>query len=257
MAPLATTTHQLSARAHGFVWILYPFFEGDNGFEVPLSPSQWVALGESMKAVHTTILPDGLVARMPREEYSPRLRDRVKMFHEQVEQRVYDDPTAARFAAFWRAKRGEIACIVQRAEQLARALQHRAVDLVVCHADLHGGNVLVGADEALAIVDWDEVILAPKERDLMFVGGGVGAVWNTAEEDAWFYQGYGTTTIDPFVLAYYRYERIVADFAAYAGQIFGLQGSAEDRDEGLSQLTGCFLPGNVVEIAHRSYLRLL
>jgi spectinomycin phosphotransferase len=40
----------------------------------------------------------------------------------------------------------------------------------------HAGNVVVGADNELTIVDWDEPILAPKERDLMFIGGGVDGI---------------------------------------------------------------------------------
>ncbi len=45
----------------------------------------------------------------------------------------------------------------------------------------------------------------------------------------------------------------MADIAAYAEQIFGMQGSVEDREEGLRQLTDQFLPNRVVEIAHRTY----
>jgi spectinomycin phosphotransferase len=121
---------------------------------------------------------------------------------------------------------------------------------------LHAGNVLVSANDELAIVDWDNPIVAPKERDLMFVGGGVGGVWNKAQEEALFYQGYGKTEIDPVALGYYRYERIVADIAATCEQIFGMQGSVADREEGLQQLMDQFLPNNVVEIAHRSYRQL-
>jgi spectinomycin phosphotransferase len=255
VAPIATTTHNLWVHAHGFDWILYPFFEGKNGFEVALSKIQWIALGKSMKAVHITILPTGLVERVPREDYSPRWRTSVKAFHKQVEQDRYDDPTAANLAAFWLTKRDEIHCIVERAEQLAQALQNRAVKLVACHSDLHGRNVLVGADDELAIVDWDEPILAPKERDLMFIGGGVGGIWNNDQEATWFYQGYGQTEIDRVALAYYRYERIVADIAEYAEQIFGLQGSVAERQKGLG-LMNQFLPNNVVEIAHRAYQQL-
>ncbi len=256
IAPIATSAHTLWVRAHGFDWILYPFFEGKNGFEVALSKTQWIALGASMKAVHTTILPAALADRVPREGYSPRLRNTVKAFDKQVERDLYTDPTAASLAAFWMAKRDEILSIVERAEQLAHALQKRAVELVVCHSDLHGGNVLLGADGELAIVDWDEPILAPKERDLMFIGAGIGGMWNTDQEAAWFYQGYGQAEIDPIALSYYRYERIVADIAAYAEQIFGLQGSVEDRQEGLQQLMGQFPPNSVVDIAHKTYQQL-
>jgi spectinomycin phosphotransferase len=255
MAPIATTTHTLWVRAHGFDWILYPFFEGKTGFEVALSKTHWIALGESMKAIHTTILPTTLVERVPQEDYSPTWRNTVKAFHKQVAQDRYDDPTAASFAAFWMTKRDEIECIVERAEQLAHALQKRAVDLAVCHSDLHGRNVLVGADDEMAIVDWDEPILAPKERDLMFIGGGVGGIWNNDQEARWFYQGYGQTEIDLVALSYYRYERIVVDIAEYSEHIFGMQGSVEERQKGLG-LMNQFLPNNVVEIAHKSYQQL-
>lgn len=253
MAPLTTTTHQLWVHAHGIDWMLYSYFEGQNGYDVGMSRTQWVALGESMQAVHTTRLPTQLEARVRRETYSPHLRRIVRTFDIQVEQGIFDDPIAADFAAFWSTRRDEIHTIVERAERLAQALQHRAVKLVVCHADLHGWNVLVGANDALTIVDWDEIILAPKERDLMFVGSGLYGNWNPDQEATWFYEGYGDTVIDPVALAYYRYERIVADFAAYGEQIFGVQGSAEDRIEGLRQVMRQFLPNEVIDFAHRSY----
>ena len=31
----------------------------------------------------------------------------------------------------------------------------------------------IGTNGALYIVDWDELIMAPKERDLMYIGGGL------------------------------------------------------------------------------------
>jgi spectinomycin phosphotransferase len=255
MAPVVTMTHDLWVHAQCFDWILYPFFDGKTGFEVALSKPHWIALGASMKAIHTTQLPAALAERVPQVGYSPRWRNTVKAFHKQVEQHRYDDPIAARLAAFWLTRRDEIESIVERAEQLALVLQNRAVALAVCHSDLHGRNVLVGTDGELAIVDWDEPILAPKERDLMFIGGGVGGIWNNDQETSWFYQGYGQTEIDLLALSYYRYERIVVDIAEYSEQIFGIQGSVEERQKGLG-LMNQFLPNNVVDIAHRLYQQL-
>lgn len=253
MAPIATTNGQWWAQAHGFAWMVYPFFEGENGFQAALSPAQWTSFGATMRAVHAARLPAALETHLPREDYSSRWRQCMQAFDTQVTQHVFDDPLAARLAAFWLTKRAEIQQIVQRADQLAHVLEQRNSELVVCHADLHGGNVLVGANDTLAIVDWDEIILAPKERDLMFVGAGIGDVWNQLVEGAWFYAGYGHITVDPQAIAYYRYERIVADIAAYGEQIFGRHGSAEDREQGLHELIGQFRRDSVVDIAHRSY----
>lgn len=86
----------------------------------------------------------------------------------------------------------------------------------------------------------------------MFIGGGIGGIWNNDQEVDWFYRGYGPIEIDPVGLAYYRYERIVEDIAEFSERIFGMQGSVQERQRGL-RLIEQFAPNNVVEIAHRSY----
>ncbi len=253
MAPLPATDGRLWVSGQGFNWMLYPFVEGKDGYEATLSDAQWVALGKTLRAIHDAALPSDLIQRLPREEYAPRLRDTVTQFAREAERRSYGDPIAAKLAAFWRAERSEIRLIVERAGALAQELRKSAPRFVVCHGDLHPGNLLLGADDALSIVDWDTVILAPKEHDLMFVGSNLSGVWDDARETALFYQGYGATALDPIALSYYRYERIVADLVAYGEQIFGAQGSVEDREVGLRQMTAQFLPGNDVAIAHRGY----
>ena len=104
-------------------------------------------------------------------------------------------------------------------------------EFVLCHSDIHAANLLVAADGALYIVDWDEPILAPKERDLMYAGGGQSFLGYTPqEEEALFYRGYGETQVDPVGLAYYRYERIIEDIAAFCEQLLTSgKGGADPR----------------------------
>ena len=90
----------------------------------------------------------------------------------------------------------------------------------------------------------------------MSVGGGLFGGWTPEMEEPWFYAGYGPTEVDPVALAYYRYERIVADFAAYADEIWRRRIGAEDREIGVRQLAGQFLPGHVIDLAHRTYRRV-
>lgn len=90
----------------------------------------------------------------------------------------------------------------------------------------------------------------------MCFGGGLGFVDESDYEETLFYKGYGPANIDSEALAYYRYERIVADLAAYGMQIFGVKGSVEDREEGLKQLKRQFLPNGVVCSAHLTYRNL-
>jgi spectinomycin phosphotransferase len=232
--------------------IHFPFVTGQNGFSAPLSERQWMKLGGALKGMHTTIVPPALKTSLPQETYAPYWRDLVRTLQTRLEATTFVDSVAAEMSAFLRAKCDEIAHIVARAEALGDALRVQGPTPVLCHADIHGANVLIGADQTISIVDWDTLIFAPKERDLMFVGGGVGGVWNDPQEEAWFYQGYGRTEVDPLALAYYRYERIVEDIAAYGEELLWTDEGGADRANGLRFFLDQFLPNNVVEIAYQT-----
>ncbi|WP_447775925.1 phosphotransferase enzyme family protein [Variovorax boronicumulans] len=254
MAPLPTLTQQLSLQDHGFDWALYPFFNGSNGFTRAPTDRQWTALGMALNAIHRAELPASLLAGLPRESYSHHWREGVRGYQRRFINGVAGDDLVKQFLAFWNAHDEEIDSLIYRSEQLASILLEKSLPQVLCHSDLHAGNVLLGDDDRLCIVDWDTLILAPKERDLMFIGGGVGGVWNQPREEALFFEGYGTTqAVDALALAYYRHERIVRDLLEFCDQMFDPQASREDREEGLRQMASQFEPGNVVAVAHRDY----
>ncbi|GAP12831.1 phosphotransferase enzyme family [Longilinea arvoryzae] len=246
--PSRTTAGQLWAHLDAYTCILYPFIAGRDGFERALSDRQWPEFGAALRAIHAMALPDDLRRRISVENYSSFWRDRVD-YQAQVERGAYADPVTTRLAAFMRDQRPEISRLIERADRLGRALQSKSPERVLCHADLHAGNLLLTEDGAFYIVDWDAPILAPKERDLMFIGGGIGHIWNSPREEALFYRGYGAAELDLSALAYYRYERIVEDIAAFCEQILGVQGSRDDRERGLGFFTSCFEPGGVIDIA--------
>lgn len=258
--PLKTKAGQAWTNLEGYTCILYPYVEGHNGFEASLSDDEWIEFGSVLKRIHSVSLPPGLQGLVPSETWSPRWRELVKGFQAQAESDSYADPLAAQMAAFLRMHREEIRCMTARAEQLAQALRSRPpsrlAQWVLCHADLHAWNLLHGPREGLYIIDWDNPILAPKERDLMFIGAGVGGIWNTPREAALFYQGYGGTEIDLTVLTYYRYERILEDVAEFSEQILSTTGETVDRQRGLQQFSAAFLPNDVVEIAFQTDRRL-
>ena len=102
------------------------------------------------------------------------------------------------------------------------------------------------------IVDWDEPIMAPKERDLMFIGGGVANVWNNPREEEFFYKGYGKININMAILAYYRHERIVEDIALYGQALLLTTAGGEERLEMYKQFMSMFEPNGVVDIAFKT-----
>ncbi len=251
--PLPAASGQLRASLGDFTLILYPFVEGRDGYAVPLSDRQWVEFGAALKKIHTAKMPPALIQNVRRETYSPSGRQAVRRHLAQLESRAFVDPVAVEMAAFLSAKREEVLDLVARAGALAHDLQARPLPFILCHSDLHAGNVLVDARGALYIVDWDDPILAPVERDLMYPGGAQGFIGHTPQqEEALFYQGYGPTQVDARALAYYRCERIVQDIAIYCDQIFQSGSGGEDRRQAFVYLKSNFLPGNTIEMAYRS-----
>jgi len=106
------------------------------------------------------------------------------------------------------------------------------------------------------VIDWDETILAPKERDLMFLVDGTQADGEALHpNEAAFRQGYGPTEVDPVILAFYRYEWAVQEIAEFGKQVLWSEdGSEITRLDGLRHFRALFDPGSEVEEAYRTDL---
>jgi spectinomycin phosphotransferase len=162
---------------------------------------------------------------------------------------VWTDPLAAEAAAYLRTQREPIGALIRLAAEHAAHMATRAHDIVLCHADIHAGNVLLTEDGALFVVDWDTIILAPKERDLMFVGGGLMGAWRAPqEEERLFYAGYGAAQVDPSGLAYFRAMRILEDLVLYADELLHSDHGGEDRALALHYLKSNFRPGSTIDL---------
>jgi spectinomycin phosphotransferase len=171
----------------------------------------------------------------------------------QANENSFPDPAAAKLAAFMRSRQAEISRLIERAEELAIEVQSQPPELVLCHTDIHRANMLVSKNNDFYIVDWDAPLLAPKERDLMFIGGGIDYLWKSKRDEALFYEGYGKTKIDFARLAYYRYERVIEDLVAYGEQLLLTEEGGADREQAYERFTGNFEPGETIEIADSTY----
>lgn len=190
---------------------------------------------------------------MPRETFSARFRDSVRLYMERSLPELYTDPAARDMAVFLNTHREETLELVASSEGLARRLQANPHPHILCHADIHAWNLLIDRQDHLYMVDWDTLIFAPKERDLMFIGSRLGGDGHSPEEEEkLFYQGYGQTEIDEAALAYYRYERIVEDIAVYCDQIFLTDAGGEDRNQSVEYLKSNYMSSGTIQVACRS-----
>jgi thiamine kinase-like enzyme len=97
---------------------------------------------------------------------------------------------------------------------------------VICHTDLHGGNLMLDEKGILYILDWENAMIAPPEHDL-FVFVGQPSFW----EIIWprYNQYYPVASIDCDILSFYFYRRILEDVYGFVLRIMQDEGD-EERD---------------------------
>jgi spectinomycin phosphotransferase len=254
LAPLPTGTGAPYILVDGFALALYPMLDATVGGEVGLSPGQWRQLGATMRQVHTIPRTPRLSGMVGRDAFRPTRRELIGELEALLTSTATpDDPVAAELAGFWRARRDVISELVERVDALGRQLARARLPQVLCHGDLHTWNVLVGADRRLWIVDWDEAMLSPRERDLMFVVGGIRHGLVRPRDTECFFEGYGEATVDQRLLTYYRAAWAVQDIAACGEEALLMPNlQVETRQAAARDLTDLFEPGRIVDIARAS-----
>ena len=203
MAPVPTRSGTLWTKLVDWTVIVYPFIDGDSSL-TGMTSEQWKEVGTIFKRIHQVILPPFGFESLRKETFDPTEYARwVRTFEAQhLHSRHGGSESSRALRADWMAHQSTIHMGVTSLEKLAGVLQRRAGPYVICHADLHAANLLRDPAGNVFVIDWDEVMLAPKERDFIFV---------REPQAPAFWEGYGQAEIDWVALTYYLWERVVQD----------------------------------------------
>jgi spectinomycin phosphotransferase len=253
LAPLPASSGAPAVALGRFTLALYPMLDAVPGGETGLSAAQWRQLGAVVERVHTLPVPAELGRLLGRERFRPQRRDLLPELDALLASPDPGDPLALELADLWHAKDEVIHALAERADRQGPWLARAGFPKVLCHADLHTFNVLVDADQQIWLVDWDETVLAPRERDLMFVVGGIREDLVSPEDTRSFFQGYGEARIDPVLLAYYRCAWALQDIATTTEEALLSPHLGEvSRRKAVDGFKSLFEPGSIVDLASRS-----
>lgn len=72
--PVKTIHNRTTQRIDDFTLIVYPFVEGQNGFNRNLTNDQWTTLGKALRQVHEVEVPLPVQNQIRRETYSEKWR---------------------------------------------------------------------------------------------------------------------------------------------------------------------------------------
>jgi spectinomycin phosphotransferase len=250
LAPLQTRSGELWCSCGEWSLVLYPFIAGKNAMAVGMGDDQWREFGATLQAVHSSELAEEFRSRLSVETFALPSAALVRRILALTQTTEFENVVAAQFAAFWREHATRIDEMVARAKALGRRLQSRSFDHVLCHADIHAANILVGDDGQIHLIDWDGPMIAPRERDLLFVVGSRIARVVEPWEEEWFFAGYRSVDIDVEALIYYRYERIVQDLGEIGRSVlFDPSPSDRMRVEESRLARSFFAPGGDIDHA--------
>ena len=112
------------ADLEDFKVFLYPFVNGRNGYEAPLSDHQWITFGKTLKSIHTTTVPPEILGRIQIEAYPPQARMTVKKAPENIDDDSVNDPVATELITFLHLKLPEILDLVRRSESWPECFSH-------------------------------------------------------------------------------------------------------------------------------------
>jgi spectinomycin phosphotransferase len=203
VAPVPTTNGALWAKLEEWTVILYPWISGECSL-TGMTNAQWKEVGSIFQRIHQVRLPSVGFESLRKERFDPTEHARwIRTFetqHMQDESSASASQRALRSS--WKAHQLTIHTAVTRLQKLAKTLQSRTFHYVICHADLHARNLIRDQAGHVFVIDWDEVMLAPKERDFIFIRKPYAEA---------FFQGYANAEIDWSLLTYYLWERVVQD----------------------------------------------
>ena len=228
VAPAHTVDGRLWSHRGGRRLLVAPWLSGDRAVKHRMDHDQWKAYGAVLARIHAAPRPKD---PLPAEDYTHRkVAVATHAVNRELRIRRARDHIVQDLATCWQLGLGSrILWLLTCADRLAAQLRAEPPSHVMCHGDPHLGNVLL-MDRTPWLLDWDDAMLAPPERDLVLLTGGMGAFGPQGrDQQAWFDVGYGSADVDPVVLAYYRCTRAVEDVVYFARDILDVDPAGPTR----------------------------
>ena len=227
--PVPTLSGPFALSLEGHLLILFHWIEGQTvGFE-RLADDVLIKAATAVGRLH---------ASTPQVEWPDPPRERFDLPFEQDLQRDLDllsEITSADSAGkqglreLLLPRRDEILGLLGRLRELQARARARDAEPVICHTDLHGGNMILDDQGTLHLVDWEGAWLAPPEHDLFFFE------WDERFETLFlprYEDAFRPVCLDRETFAFYHTRRNLEDLAEWVVRIlYENNGDDQDRED--------------------------
>jgi len=167
VAPQPAQDGALLVEVEQYDAILFPFIDGVTFADRHPSPAALFELGQVLAQLHRCQVPQHLYPAV--EHFDIRARELFLNVLWEANRDVAEDNAFRREArTLLRPATHKLLGLLRAQELLQSVVRRTPLHYVICHGDPTPGNLIISAAEQLRLVDWDDAILAPKEKDLSF-----------------------------------------------------------------------------------------
>ncbi len=202
---------------------LFNFISGFNASEKPLNEKERFRLGELIGRIHKA--KDTLDFQLM-EDFIYGNTKRLLETLENASLYIHDESQYRRKVALLLIENKEkLLNHLHILEEQGYKLRSQQLDFVICHGEPHQWNTMVNEQGEIFLVDWDDSLLAPKEKDLIFI-----------KNDTIKLEGYrsiiGDFKLNEDVLHFYDLEWSISEIDVWSSKLlFGVANDIQNQHD--------------------------
>lgn len=231
--PIPTKTNQLEIMIDGYQSVLFNFIDGKSVHEQGLNDEQYEQLGELLAQIHQS--PKIIEEYSFKETFDiPQKDEFIRVMASVKNKPNYKDSVRQQAQKLFFDFKEKIYKELQVLQVLSKSLKQADIKYVLCHGEPSPGNIMITSGNQVFLIDWDEPIMAPKEKDLLFFNNHLQPILKG-------YAKYSSdTVINKEIKEFYSHLWNVAEITDWGSRLFLSQTSEEELKHSLEQLKNFF-----------------
>jgi len=210
--PVTAKSGQLQIRTGESNIALFRLIAGKTAEESRFNHSQLEKLGELLAKIHQSKKVVGEYS--VKENFEISFEDKfLAVFREMGRLNDVSTEYQRKIRFFLEPHRKKFMQELARLKELQREVRKMDLEFVNCHGEPSPGNVLSSDNNEVYLLDWDEPIFAPKERDLLFFKDNIEPVMSGYRRFS------GDTSVNRDVVEFYGHMWNLGEIADYGGRI--------------------------------------
>lgn len=217
-AGIKNITHPIKTKDGNLVFYLdkYPtalfnFISGSNANDQKLNDKQRFALGGLLGKIHQAkkVIGDFAI----KEDFKYGSIDRLLETLGKIDVYLKDSSMyKSKTAQLLMGSKEKILKRIKELDELGEKLRSQNIDFVICHSEPHPWNTMIDEKGEVYLIDWDDSLFAPKEKDL-----------NMIKDDQVKLEGYksivGDFKINQEIIHYYQMEWNISEIDAWSASL--------------------------------------